>query len=51
VHRGGQHAVPPPTIPPPGSAQKAGDSESSRGVARPTLSPTHAREGQPIEEA
>ena len=44
VHRGGQHPVPPPTAPPSGSSQKTGDGELSRGVPRPPLSPTHARE-------
>jgi multidrug efflux pump len=44
VHRGGPHAVPPPTSPPPGPAQKKDDGELTRGVPRPALSPTHARE-------
>ena len=45
VHRTG-HAVPPPMTPPPGPSQKTGDGELSRGVPRPAMSPTHARESQ-----
>jgi HAE1 family hydrophobic/amphiphilic exporter-1 len=45
VHRTG-HAVPPPIGLPPGPSQKTGDGELSRGVPRPALSPTHARESQ-----
>ena len=44
VHRGGQHAVPPPMAPPPGPSQKTGDGELSHTVPRPALSPTHVRE-------
>ena len=46
VHRRGQHVVPPPSAAPPGSSQKTGDGELSRGGPRPALSPTHAREGE-----
>ena len=46
VHRRGEHVVPPPSAAPPGSSQKTGDGELSRGGPRPALSPTHAREGE-----
>jgi HAE1 family hydrophobic/amphiphilic exporter-1 len=45
VHGGGQHAAPPPTVP-SGPAQEPGDGDMSRGVPRPALTPTHARESQ-----
>ncbi|HET9885177.1 MAG TPA: hypothetical protein VFS81_25795, partial [Candidatus Binatia bacterium] len=34
----------PPTVHPPESSQQTGDGELSRGMPRPALSPTHARE-------
>jgi hydrophobic/amphiphilic exporter-1 (mainly G- bacteria), HAE1 family len=42
MHGGGRHAAPPSTVPPSGLSQQTGDGELSRGVPRPTLSPTHA---------
>jgi HAE1 family hydrophobic/amphiphilic exporter-1 len=46
VHRGGRHAVPPPSVPSSASFDQTGDGELSREAPRPALSPTHARESE-----
>jgi HAE1 family hydrophobic/amphiphilic exporter-1 len=50
VHRGGRRPPPPPAST-PGPSHQTRDGEVSRQAARPALSPTHAREANPIEEA